>query len=327
MTYEAVTSVQLHDLHPPRQDFLRDVCRGLARRPKRLPSMYFYDAEGSLLFDRICELEEYYPTRTEMGLLDGAAGALAERLGERCMLLELGSGSSAKTTILLRALPDVHSYVPIDIAREPLRRVASRFRASFPELVVSPVCADFMAPLRLPAPRTEPRRRVVFFPGSTIGNFDPVERQHLFESVARLCGRGGAFLIGFDLQKDRARLERAYNDDRGVTAAFNLNLLSRINRELGADFDVTQFRHRASYDDRHHRIEMHLESRLAQRVRVDGRAFEFERGETVCTEHSYKFTVEGFLEEAGVAGFAEEQVFVDDERLFAVALLKHAPRD
>lgn len=321
MTFEASSTVPLHDLHPPRKDFVSDVCRGLAKRPKRLPSMYFYDAEGSTLFDRICELEEYYPTRTETALLERVKGELAERLGSRCMLLELGSGSSAKTNILLRALPSMHSYVPIDIAREPLRRAAARFRATFPELVVSPVCADFTRPLRLPPPSREPRRRVVFFPGSTIGNFDAEERRQLFASVARLSGAGGAFLLGFDLQKDKARLERAYNDAKGVTAAFNLNLLHRINRELGANFDVTQFRHRAHYSEEYQRIEMHLESRVAQRVQIDGQSFEFDRGETICTEHSYKFTVEGLLEEARSAGFVEERVFVDEERLFAVALL------
>jgi dimethylhistidine N-methyltransferase len=312
----------LHDLHPPRGDFRADVERGLAREHKRLPSMYFYDDEGSRLFDDICRLEEYYPTRTEMGILEAHGAELAALVGSGSTLVELGSGSSDKTTILLRRLQEPHSYVPVDIARAPLSVAAQRIARTFPRLQVLPVCADFMREFALPAESVGSGRRVVFFPGSTIGNFNESDRRRLYERVFALCGPSGAFLIGFDLQKDRTRLERAYNDDAGVTAAFNLNLLRRINRELGADFDVGQFQHRAHYDALQGRIEMHLVSRIRQRVSVGDRQFEFRAGETVCTEHSYKFTVDGFLDEVRTRGFARERVFVDAERLFAVALLR-----
>lgn len=313
----------IHDLHPPKRDFRADVLRGLERQPKRLPSMYFYDERGSELFDRICKLEEYYPTRTEMTLLANHVEEIARCIGPRASVVELGSGSSEKTTILLRALREPHGYVPVDISRAPLLHAAERIAHASPGLEVQPVCADFMREFDLPERSRSPGRRVVFFPGSTIGNFGKQERLGLFRRVSSLCAREGLFLIGFDLVKERARLERAYNDDSGVTAAFNLNLLERINRELGANFDVARFRHRAHYDALRSRIEMHLVSQIAQRVRVADREFEFRAGESICTEHSYKFTVDGFLAETAAAGFRSERVFMDGQRLFAVALLAH----
>jgi dimethylhistidine N-methyltransferase len=313
--------IPLHDLHPPQGDFRADVLRGLARAQKRLPSMYLYDDEGSRLFDRICQLDEYYPTRTEMMLLEAHAAELAASVGPEAMLIELGSGSSDKTRVLLRQLTSPHSYVPVDIARAPLRFAAARVSRAFPALRVRPVCADFMGEFDLPRTPTPPRRRVVFFPGSTIGNFNPDDRARLYQRVFSLCGEGGAFVIGFDLQKDPTRLEQAYNDEKGVTAAFNLNLLHRINRELGADFDVGQFRHRAHYDAALGRIEMHLVSRVQQRVKVGDCRFEFVAGETVCTEHSYKFTVNGFVAETGACGFECGRVLIDPDGLFAIALL------
>lgn len=317
-------AIEVHDLHPPPADFRADVQRGLASEPKRLPSMYFYDAKGSALFEQICRLPEYYPTRTEIGLLESHGDEIAERIGPQAMLIELGSGSSDKTRIVLRRMKQPHSYVPVEIARAPLRAAALGIAQAFPDVEVRPVCADFMRSFEPPRPATPEGRRVVFFPGSTIGNFNPTDRGRLFERVHALCGRGGTFLLGFDLQKDRKTLESAYNDAAGVTAAFNLNLLHRINRELGADFDVSAFEHRAHYDIAHARIEMHLVSRVRQRVRVGETEVEFRAGESVCTEHSHKFTVEGVLVEAAQRGFQRDRVFVDAERLFAVALFRRA---
>jgi dimethylhistidine N-methyltransferase len=318
--------IPLYDLHPEPVDFLVEVWGGLSKQKKRLPSMYLYDGEGSRLFERICQLEEYYPTRLELGLLETYVSEIAERLGADCMLLELGSGSSEKTRIVLRHMDRPHSYVPIDIARDALRTAAARLALAFPRLSVLPVCADFMAASSLPPTRRAPLSRAVFFPGSTIGNYDREERGRLFNGVHAMCGDGGHFLIGFDLQKDSARLERAYNDELGVTAAFNLNLLRRINRELDADFDLSAFCHHARYDADEARIEMHLVSRASQVVHVGGRRFEFRAGESVCTEHSYKFTIDGLLEEVGAAGFFPVEIWTDPARWFAIALLGATPR-
>lgn len=321
ITTQPNRSVEVFDLHPTPSDFMQDVQKGLSLEQKRLPSMYFYDARGSSLFDRICELDEYYPTRTEVAILGQNATELAECVGERCMLVELGSGSSDKTRTLLRQLRRLHSYVPVDISKQHLSVAASRIAKAFPELAIYPVCADFMRELKLPPTPSTPNKKMVFFPGSTIGNFGPVERRGLLRSIAALSGAGGSLLIGIDLQKDRLRLERAYNDEAGVTGEFNLNLLRRINRELGADFDVDAFDHQAVYEETRGRIEMHLVSRRSQQVTVGRRRFLVERGESICTEYSYKFTSSGFLEEAAEAGFFCERSWTDPDGLFSVVLL------
>jgi dimethylhistidine N-methyltransferase len=312
--------------HGPRaaaaDDLLRDVLEGLARPAKELPCKYFYDARGSRLFDRICRLEEYYPTRCELAILRRHGAAMAEVLGPGCALVEYGSGSSLKTRLLLDRLPDAVAYVPVDISDEHLFRSARRLARRYPALEVAPVCADFTRPFALPPLRRPVRRRVVYFSGSTIGNLGPAEATALLAGIARLCGPGGGLLIGVDLDKDPRILEPAYNDRLGVTAAFNLNLLARINRELGADFDLAAFRHHAFYDLRHRRIEMHLVSGRPQLVHVAGTAFAFAEGETIRTEYSHKYRLEDFRALARPAGLEVEQVWTDDEGLYSVQYLR-----
>lgn len=324
-TSTAARVMPLHDLHPAPDDMVAEVVQGLSAEDKTLPCKYFYDARGSRLFDRICELEEYYPTRTEIGILEERAGDIAEEIGESALVIELGSGSSTKTHVLLRSLARPAGYVPLDISREHLGEAAERIGSEFPGLPVWPVCADFNDPIELPPLRTAEQERLVFFPGSTIGNFDEAGRLALLRQMVALCGDGGGrLLLGIDLVKDVKQLEDAYDDAEGVTAAFNRNLLLRINRELEADFDVERFAHRARFDRDASRIEMHLVSDVDQIVQVDGHAFHFEPGETICTEHSYKFTIDGFRQLAAQAGWSLDQSWTDPDELFAILLLSTA---
>ncbi len=312
---------ELRDYEPERDCFLSDVLEGLSRPQKALPCKYLYDAQGSALFDRICELDEYYPTRTELGILRRHAGAMAAALGPRCLLIEYGSGSSVKTELLLAQLESPAAYVPVDISREHLLRAAAALAARHARLRVLPVCADFTRRFAVPAVSWA-ARRVAYFPGSTIGNFAPAEARKFLTQVAEQCGAGGALLIGVDLEKSRAILEPAYDDALGVTAEFNRNLLRRANRELGADFDVAAFDHRAFWNRSEGRIEMHLVSRRDQVVALAGRRFAFARGETIHTENSYKYDLAGFAALARSAGFEVERVWTDDARLFSVQLLR-----
>jgi dimethylhistidine N-methyltransferase len=314
----------VHDLHPEPDDLLAEVVEGLCASPKSLPCKYFYDGEGSRLFDRICELDEYYPTRTEIGILDSRAPEIARAVGEDAVVIELGSGSSTKTHILLDAMLNPSGYVPIDISRDHLTDAAERIADRYPGLPVWPVCADFNEEIELPEHGLETRPHLIFFPGSTIGNFDREARKVLLRRMARLTRTGGQLLIGIDLIKEKARLEAAYNDALGITARFNLNLLSRINRELGANFKVDGFTHRAWFNDVDSRIEMHLESRIDQVVSVDGESFRFKTGERICTEHSYKFSIDGFASLAALSGWILENSWTDAEDLFAVLLLRTA---
>jgi L-histidine Nalpha-methyltransferase len=304
---------------PEREAFRRDVLHGLRRPHKELPCKYFYDARGSRLFDAICRLEEYYPTRCEREVLRRHGEELADAIGPGVVVIEYGSGSSLKTRLLLERLRRPAAYVPVDISREHLMHAAERLRARFPGLPVRPVVADFTRPFRLPD--LPAGRRVVFFSGSTIGNFPPAEAVDLLAGIRRLCGPDGGLLIGVDLKKDVAVLERAYNDTRGVTAAFNLNLLERINRELGGNFDPARFRHVAFYDPSHGRIEMHLVSRDEQVVRVGGVAFPFRQGESIRTENSYKYSPDDFATLAGRVGLAVRAVWTDEGGLYSVQYL------
>jgi L-histidine Nalpha-methyltransferase len=312
---------ELCDYGPERDCFQRDVCEGLARVQKTLPCKYLYDARGSALFDRICELDEYYPTRTELGILRRHADAMAAALGPRCLLIEYGSGSSVKTDLLRERLESPAAYVPVDISREHLLRAAAALAARHRRLRVLPVCADFIRPFAVPRV-ARAARRVAYFPGSTIGNFGPAEARKFLTQVAEQCGPGGALLIGVDLRKSRAILEPAYDDALGVTAEFNRNLLHRINRELGADFDVSAFDHRAFWNRNEGRIEMHLVSRRDQVVALAGRRFTFARGETIHTESSYKYELEDFGALARSAGFEVDRVWTDAGRFFSVQLLR-----
>lgn len=299
--------------------FRADVLAGLSRPQKRLPSKYFYDAAGSQLFDRITELPEYYPTRTELGVMRAHAAAMAARCGPRCLLVELGAGSLVKVRLLLDELAAPAGYVPVDVSGEHLRSAARELAADYPGLGVHPVVADFTKPFELPP--VPAARRVAYFPGSTIGNFDPAEADDLLGRIARLVGPGGGLLLGIDLRKDLAVLEPAYNDARGVTAAFNRNLLVRINRELGADFDPTAFRHRAFYNRDRSRIEMHLVSAAEQRVRVGGATFAFRAGESIHTENSYKYDAAEFARRAAACGLRADETWTDANGFFAVLYL------
>jgi dimethylhistidine N-methyltransferase len=303
---------------PCAEQFRADVLHGLRAPEKSLPCKYFYDEAGSELFERITELEEYYPTRTERGIMERHAAEMAGLLGPRCLLIEYGSGSSAKTRLLLNHLSDPAGYAPIDVSAEHLRRSARALAADYPQFEVLPLCADFTRPLALPVCRHPIARTVVYFPGSTLGNFTPEQSITLLRQTAELCGRGGGFLLGADLRKDPLVIEAAYNDRQGVTAAFNRNILVRINRELGTDFDVEQFAHRAFYDAAKGRIEMHLVSRRDQIVHVAGVPFFFTAGESIHTENSYKYSLRLLFDLAAAAGFGMERVWMDERRYFSV---------
>lgn len=300
-----------------KRTFLADVVAGLAAPRKTLPCKYFYDEHGSQLFDQICDLPEYYPTRTELGILRDHSHEMMDWLGPRCGLIEYGSGSSMKTRLLLDAMGE-GVYFPVDISRDYLRKTAERLQRDYDHIEVVPVFADFTRPFDLPPSQGEYHRRVVYFSGSTIGNFLPVDAIRLLRQISRLVGVGGGLLIGVDLKKDRSILEPAYDDAAGVTAAFNLNLLQRINRELGADFDLDCFRHRAHYNEVAGRIEMHLESLADQVVHVGEQAFDFIRGETICTEHSHKYSLDDFARLASHANLEIRQVWCDDASRFSV---------
>ena len=302
-------------------DLEADVLAGLGRARKQIPPKHFYDAEGSRLFEAITELEEYYPTRTEIGLLRQAAAQIASHIPAGAVLVEFGSGASTKTRILLDAAPQVAVYAPIDISTTALDEAARAIRRDYPDLVVAPLREDFTCALTLPA-EAAGGPVVGFFPGSTIGNFTPSEARAFLEGARSLLGDGAAFLVGIDLVKDPKVLVAAYDDALGVTAAFNKNLLTRINRELGADFDLTAFAHQAIWNAAESRIEMHLVSLRYQEVRIAGQAFQFRRDETLHTENSYKFTEDGFADLARRSGWRVEASWTSPEPAFAMVLLR-----
>ncbi len=308
-----------------REEFSRAVLAGLSRRPRAIPARFLYDARGSALFDAICELPEYYLTRTETAILTACAPEIARRAGPGCALVEFGAGSATKSRILLDAM-DLALYAPIDISRRHLDQAAARLRADYPGLAIHPVCADFMEVSSLPAAVTAARRRIGFFPGSTIGNLTPDESHAFLSRARRLVGDDGALLIGIDLRKDPALLHAAYNDASGVTAAFTLNLLRRMNRELDGDFDPAAFAHHAFYNPEQGRIEIYVRSLSDQAVSVAGRRFEFAAGELIHTEYSYKYETAEFGRDTARAGFDLVETWTDPQRLFAVAWLSAAIR-
>jgi dimethylhistidine N-methyltransferase len=322
----AIPAVSLHAFRSaqraaPLSDFGRELFEGLSRSPRSISPKFFYDVAGSQLFDRICDLPEYYPTRTEIRILTECAPEIAAQIGPNADVVEFGAGSLTKVRLLLDALHAPRRYVPIDISGEHLEAAAQRLRADYPRIAVQPVVADYTMPLVLPSLGEGLGQRVGFFPGSTLGNFSPEEALAFLQLAQRLL-RGGGLLLGVDLVKDPARLHAAYNDAQGVTAAFNLNLLRRANRELGTDFDLEGFTHAAFYNAPLRRIEMHLVSRRAQSVRLDGQRFDFEEGETIHTENSYKFTAPGLHALAVKAGLRPTAVWTDPERLFSVHWLQ-----
>ena len=300
--------------------FACDVIAGLTARPKRLPPKYFYDEAGSQLFEEITELPEYYPTRCELAILSEHGADMGRLLPSDTALVEFGSGSTRKARILLAAAPAITAYVPIDISSEMLANEAAALWRDHPQLAVLPVEADFTRPFRLPPP-VAAQPRAGFFPGSTIGNFEPHEASAFLRHAARMLGRGAILIIGVDLIKDVGVLNAAYDDAAGVTAKFNLNLLARINRELEADFDLDTFSHQAFYNTERRRIEMHLASRKRQNVRICGRVFDFRAGETIHTENSYKYAIESFGALARGSGWTPRAVWTDEKGYFSVHAL------
>ncbi|HEY9112515.1 MAG TPA: L-histidine N(alpha)-methyltransferase [Rhodanobacteraceae bacterium] len=310
----------------PGEGLLADAMAGLAKSPKRLPSKYFYDARGSDLFERICGQPEYYPTRVELSIMRDNIGTIAAALGPNVRLVEYGSGSSLKTRLLLRNLESPVAYVPVEISRSALAESVAGLEREFPAIEMLPVCADFTQPITLPRASRAPRQTVVYFPGSTLGNFGPDEALRLLRQMRDEAGQGGGVLdggvlIGIDLVKDKATLEAAYNDAAGVTPEFTLNLLVRMNHELGTDFDLASFRHRARWHALAERIETHIVSRREQDVHIGGRTFHFAEGEATLVELSCKYTLEGFARFAARAGLQVAKVWTDPARQFSVQWL------
>jgi dimethylhistidine N-methyltransferase len=318
-----VTAVQLVDLAPTEARVLDLVLEGLGRTPKELPCTLFYDAEGSQLFERICELPEYYIPRIERALLHDLGPAIAALAGEDVDVVELGCGSAHKTDLLLRALRRPAAYIALDVSRDALMAATRRIAAAHPGLrEVWAICADYTLPFSLPARPGPAKKRLAFFPGSTIGNFDPEQARRFLRLVHQLVSPGGDLLIGADLPKAPALLDLAYDDPQGVTAAFNKNLLVRLDRELDADFDVDAFRHLAFFDPVKSRVEMHLVSTREQVVHIAGRAFAFAAGERIHTECSYKYDLDVFRAFAQDAGFTPVESWTDEERMFSLHYLR-----
>ncbi len=314
----------LHDRRPSTADMRSEVLAGLAREPKRLSSKYLYDARGSQLFERICELPEYYLTRAELDLMRAHAADIAAAIGPRTRVVEYGSGSATKTRLLLEHLPDVVAYLPVEISRSALTASLERLNGQFPHIEMLPVCADFTQPLVLPEPARAQRRTVIYFPGSTIGNFDGEAAVRLLSHMRGEMGPDGAALVGVDLAKSPAIIEAAYNDAAGVTAEFTLNLLHRLNRELKADFDLGAFRHRASYNTERERIDTHIVSLAEQDVTVAGRRFHFGAGEAMQVEISCKYSPESFARLGARAGLRVTHVWRDSQELFSLQCLEPA---
>lgn len=319
MNVHAAAFAKAHVFDEQTSAFGRDVIDGLSQRPKRLSPKYFYDAKGSELFEAITRLAEYYPTRTELGILQERGGEISAIVPDGAALVEFGAGATTKVRLLLNGCA-VGAYVPVDISGDFLTAQAEALGKDFPGLDVYPVAADFTEPFALPG-AVSAMPKVGFFPGSTLGNLEPHEARAFLRSARDILGQGAQMVIGVDLEKDLRVLHQAYNDATGVTARFNLNLLDRINRELGGNFDTSEFRHRAIYNSERHRIEMHLISTKTQKVRVLDRSFSFRPGESIHTENSYKYSIEGFTALAHGSGWTRRESWTDAERMFSVHAL------
>ncbi|MDX1585481.1 MAG: L-histidine N(alpha)-methyltransferase [Balneolaceae bacterium] len=308
------------ELNAPRQQMFEEVLEGLRRPQKRIPSKFFYDKRGSELFEEITRLEEYYPTRTETQILKRNMDEIADAIGEQSVIVELGSGNSTKTRLLLNHISDLSAYVPVEISEQFLMETVQSLKKEYPDLTIKPVCADYTKPFQVPPIAKPFEYYVIFYPGSTIGNFRPERAQQFLKTISRLLVPGGGMLIGVDLKKDKEILEAAYNDARGVTAEFNLNMLVRLNRELNADFKIDQFEHLAFYNEEKGRIEMHLKSEQQQDVHINGEVIHFEEGETIHTENSYKYSPAEFR--ALVSEWFEvDEVWTDEQNLFSMQYL------
>lgn len=325
---EELTTEELEffiDYNPPKETFLSDVISGLSKPQKQIPPKYFYDEKGSELFDQICKTKEYYVTRTEMDLLEDIGPKISELAGPNCKIIEFGSGASKKIRTLLEALVTPKSYIAIDISKEFLVESANTIAQDYPEIEVGAICADFLKPVNLPVSVQENEGNLLgFFPGSTIGNFTTNEAVAFLKTAHNLLSPHGALLIGVDLKKDETILEAAYNDAQGITADFNLNILERINKELGANFTTEKFEHEAVYNSGEGRIEMHLRSKAAQSASIDGHTFAFDPNETIHTENSHKYSIEEFKDLAAQADFSSAAVWVDPDKLFSLHYLTTA---
>ena len=316
----AATVVRIEDASGRFRD---DVVAGLTSTPKKIPSKYFYDERGSLLFEHICELDEYYLTRTELAIMRRSVPEMAEALGAGVLLIEPGSGASVKVRLLLRHLRDPAGYVPVDISGDHLLRWAHLLRKQLPSLSVLPVHADFSEPFELPS-MPAAQRRVIYFPGSTIGNLAPDAAETWLARMAEVAGHRGGLLIGVDMKKDVATLEAAYNDRSGVTRAFNFNMLDRLRDELGADVNLDAFEHRAFYNEDKGRIEMHLVSEKIQTIRLRDIEVHFEAGETIHTENSYKYDLQEFNRLAAQGGWCRVKYWTDEKQYFSVQYFEQA---
>jgi dimethylhistidine N-methyltransferase len=320
MLKDNIEPIALIDLYPSTTQFKEEVLNGLSLRQKRISPQHFYDKRGSELFERICGLPEYYLTRTEFGILEQNLENILSQLSLPFTLIEFGSGSSKKTKLLLSRLNEGSTYVPVDICREALIHSSQELRQQFPNLTVVPICADFKFPTLL-SPYVPAGNRVVFFPGSTFGNLEPKEASEFLSRVREFLGVGGMFIIGIDLLKDAQVLECAYNDSQGVTADFNLNLLTRMSTELGISVDPSNFKHQALFNKEEGRIEMHIVSRCKQTLLFAGHAFDFQEGERIFTESSYKYDDNRFEKMAHRAGFQVAKLWTDPKRYFGLYLL------
>jgi len=303
----------------------KEVIEGLSKSRKELPCKYFYDERGSQLFDEICSLDEYYVTRTELDIMHNNIDEMSDAMGEKLMFIEYGSGSSEKIKIILDHVKGICTYVPIDISCRHLAKSAAQIASQYKKLEVIPVCADYNKPFSIPKPNKDVDHKIVYFPGSTIGNFHPEEATGFLNRIASVSGPNGGLVIGVDLKKDASVLNSAYNDSRGVTAQFNLNQLKRFNRELGSNFNLDNFKHKAFYNKKEGRVEMHLISRANQSVQLNGTTISFNKNESIWTESSYKYSLEEFESVANDAGFIVKKVWTDKDNLFSVQYLQVKP--
>jgi L-histidine Nalpha-methyltransferase len=303
------------------EEILSEVKEGLLKEPKQLPSKLFYDERGSALFDLICELDEYYPTRTELQIMQDNIEEIGSLLGEGTLLIELGSGSSTKIRLLLDHIPGLAGYVPIDISAEHLARSSESLKNEYPALNIYPLAADYTKDFELPSINNPYDHIAAYYPGSTIGNFKPGEARKFLKRIAKIVGKNGGMIIGVDLKKDKKIIEAAYNDKNGVTADFNLNMLSHLNNRLDSNFDVNKFSHLAFYNEMKGRIEMHLVSEENQKVRLNGTSISFEKGEDILTEYSYKYNIEDFADLVSDI-FEVRKVWTDKDKLFSIQYLR-----
>jgi L-histidine Nalpha-methyltransferase len=303
------------------EEIFSEVIEGLSLTPKRLPCKLFYDEKGSSLFDKICELDEYYPTRTELKIMEENIDEMSTLLGKGTLLIELGSGSSIKIRLLLDNIPGLAGYVPIDISAVHLIQSSNELKELYPHIDIFPLVADYTKDFELPNIEKQYDHKAVYYPGSTIGNFTPLQAKNFLRRIAKICGKNGGIIIGVDLRKNMKILEAAYNDKQGVTAAFNLNILEHLNNELNSDFDLNKFRHLAFFNDEKSRIEMHLISENNQDVHLNGSSIHFKKNESILTEYSYKYTLDSFAELVSDY-FEVRKAWTDKDQLFSIQYLR-----